>query len=95
MKCPHCDSGVSLFSPSVNRSRWGNKCPHCGALVRWNFKHKKALLVCLGGALVPLIVAPALSPAYGHLLLSVCSFAVAGVGLVALTQIELVPRSGR
>jgi uncharacterized paraquat-inducible protein A len=90
MKCPHCDSGVSLFSPSINRGRRRSKCPHCGASVRTKIRHKKALLLILGVDLALMVMAPTLSPAYGALLFAAVSFVAAGVGIVALTKFELV-----
>src|SRR5665213_4147637 len=91
MKCPHCESGVSFFSPSINRGRRRNKCPHCGIPVRFHIRHKKALLITLGVAVViPMVVAPTLSPVYGASLTAAGSFVAAGVGIVALTQFELI-----
>jgi len=91
MKCPRCNSGVSLFSPSINRGRLRNKCPHCAAPVRFNIRHKKTLLLTLGVAVVvPMVVAPTVSPVYGSLLVAVGSLAAAGVGIVALIRFELI-----
>jgi hypothetical protein len=89
--CPHCNSGVSLFSPSVNRLRpRDRKCPHCGASVRANFRHKKALRLSMGVALILVITAPTLSPLYGRLVLMAGEAVVVIVGIVALTKFELV-----
>lgn len=78
MKCPHCGSGVSMFSPSIRR-RGHSKCPSCGAAVRTNIRHKTALLISIGVAMVPAFVAPTLPSLYGGLLVVAASFLLAGV----------------
>ena len=89
MKCPHCGSGVSMYSSSIRRRSHG-KCPTCGAPVRTNVRHKMVLLISVGVAMVPAIVAPKVPPFYGSLLVAVSCFLTAGVGIVALTKFELI-----
>ena len=58
---------------------------------RFNIRHKKTLLLTLGVAVVvPMVVAPTVSPVYGSLLVAVGSLAAAGVGIVALIRFELI-----
>src|SRR5260370_15096042 len=91
MKCPHCDRSVSLFSPSVNRlRRRDRKCPHCGGSVRAKVRHKKAHLFCLGVGMVIQIMALAVSPLYWRLVLMPGQAVVVIVGIVALTNFEVV-----
>jgi hypothetical protein len=59
--------------------------------VRFHIRHKKALLLTLGVAVViPMIVAPTFSPVYGASLVAAGSFVAAGVGIIALTKFELI-----
>lgn len=90
MKCPHCNRSVSLLAPSVNRIRRPKTCPHCGASVRPNFPHKKALLLTLGVVMLLMLTAPALSPLHGHLVLMAGSAVLVGAGILALTEMELL-----
>jgi uncharacterized paraquat-inducible protein A len=96
MKCPHCSAAVSLFSPSINSlSQAGKECPHCGRPVRTNTGRKKAVLIALGIALVPMLLALvflalALPPIYSQLSL-LAGLAIGAIaGVVGLRSMELL-----
>jgi hypothetical protein len=91
MKCPHCCGTVSLFRTKFSRGGQRDKCPHCGASVRTIIRHKGALLLGLGVALLLAPMSAMLSAVYGHLLIAASAFIAAAVGVVALTKFELVP----
>jgi hypothetical protein len=85
MKCPSCNGNVGLFNPSLRRG----KCPHCGALVRQQLRHKRAFLICLGAAFVPVVLSVAVPGLWGHVLVLAGAAFAATVGLLALTKFEL------
>ena len=96
MTCPHCSKGVNIFRQSFfGRRHRDLTCPHCGAPVRTNVRNKPALLVFLGLDLLASIVAPALSPAKGQLLVASCAGIAVIIGVISLTQFELLPTGPR
>jgi len=85
MKCPSCNGNVGLFNPSLRRRR----CPHCDANIRQTIRHKGAFLLGLGVAFVPMIMAPAFSDPWTHLLMLAGAVIAVTVGLLAITHFEL------
>jgi len=85
MICPSCNRSVCLFNPSLRRQ----KCPHCGASVRKVVRHRRAFLLGLGIAFVPMILATDFSGPRGYILTTVGAAIVVILGLLSLTQFEL------
>jgi uncharacterized paraquat-inducible protein A len=97
MKCPHCNYEVSRFSPSINSlSAAGRRCPHCSRPVNVHIGRKKALLLALVTALMPMLLAfaflaLALPPIYSQLSLLVGLAIVLVSGIVTLRNMALLP----
>jgi hypothetical protein len=76
MKCPHCSTGIGLFSKEMNDLGKSKVCPHCGKGVKIGIIHARFAL-----AFIPVAVASIVLGVSGPVAAGIAGGVAAAFGL--------------